>query len=120
MLKTEDKNWLSDFKVKLISLYVARVFCISFAIAFLFLPIANYFNVSPILSFTVVFLGALSIGLIIKPIFKINNSATAKYLDQHFPQLEESTALLLKPQADLSLLEQLQVNKINLYAFQLL
>ncbi len=34
-----------------------------------------------------------------------------RYLDQHYPQLEESSGLLLKPAAKLNLLEQLQVQQ---------
>jgi hypothetical protein len=112
MLKTEGKNWITDFKVKLTLLYVLQILCISLAIALLFIPIAKYFEVNPISGFSLVFSLVLVVGFIVKKIFKITNSTTAKYLDEHFTQLEESSALLLKPYAELSLLEQLQVNRI--------
>ena len=112
MLKTEDKNWITDFKAKLILLYVLQVLCISLAIALISIPVAYYFKINPVLGFVIVFLVAVVIGFVVKNILKINNLTTATYLDEHFPQLEESTGLLLKPETELSLLEQLQVNKI--------
>ncbi len=115
MLESDYKNWIEDFKVKLILLYIVQVLCISLAIALLAIPIANYFQYNSNLGFTLTFLLVLVIGLMLKPIFKINNSSTAKYLDEHFPQLEGSTGLLLKSTPELSLLEQLQINKISQY-----
>jgi hypothetical protein len=112
MLKTEGRNWIADFKVKLILLYGLQILCISLAVASLFTVFANYLKVNPILSFTIVFLIALLVGFVIKRIFQINNTTTAKYLDEHFPQVEDSASLLLKSSSELSLLEQLQVNKI--------
>lgn len=112
MLKTEGKNWIADFKVKLVLLYGLQILCISLAVAFIFSLFANYFQLNAILSFTIVFLIALLVGFLFKRVFQIKNTTTAKYLDEHFPQLEESASLLLKPSSDLSLLEHLQVNKI--------
>jgi hypothetical protein len=112
MLKTEGKNWIADFKVKLILLYGLQILCISLAIAFLFVVFAHYFKLNPTLSFSIVFIMALLVGFLVKRVFQIKNTTTAKYLDEHFPQLEESASLLLKPSSELSLLEQLQINKI--------
>lgn len=112
MLKTEGRNWIADFRVKLILLYGLQVLCISLAVASLFTVFANYLKLNPILGFTIVFLIALLVGIVVKRVFQINNATTAKYLDEHFPQVEDSASLLLKPSSELSLLEQLQVNKI--------
>ena len=112
MLKAEDKNWIAEFKVKLILLYVLQILCVSLSVALLFIPLGNYFKVNPVLGFTFFFCCALFIGFVRTRIFTINNSIAAKYLDEHFSQLEESATLLLKPNSDLTLLEKLQVNKI--------
>ncbi|MEO6914288.1 MAG: hypothetical protein ABI151_00400 [Chitinophagaceae bacterium] len=45
--------------------------------------------------------------------WKVSENEVTRFLNQQFPQLEESTALLLKPAETLNLLERLQVKKIR-------
>lgn len=46
-------------------------------------------------------------------ILKISRSDVSRLLNQSFPQLEESTELFLKPEADRNILEKLQVQKLE-------
>lgn len=45
--------------------------------------------------------------------WKISETDMARFIDLHFPEVEESSSLLLKPIHTLSFLEQLQVQKVN-------
>ncbi|RZK37521.1 MAG: hypothetical protein EOO90_24995 [Pedobacter sp.] len=75
--------------------------------------IANYLSINLLLIFTIAFLMVFVGFLILKPTWKITNEEVAKYLNERFSALEESASLFLKPQEELSLLEQFQVEKIE-------
>jgi len=47
------------------------------------------------------------------PYWKVTVSDVARFINQHFPELEESTELSLKPADSLNLLEQLQKQKVE-------
>jgi hypothetical protein len=114
MGNAEGKNWLHGFRRKWIALYFAQVTLLSLAIAILILSICAIvlpldFKIWQLLvSFALVFIGFL----IFKPTWRITDYAAAKYLNANFPQLEESVHLYLKPEAELSTLEKLQIQKI--------
>lgn len=113
MLKAEGKNWMASFRVKLIVLYLIKIICFSVGFAFLAMLIANYLSINLLLIFTIAFLMVFVGFLILKPTWKITNEEVAKYLNERFSALEESASLFLKPQEELSLLEQFQVEKIE-------
>lgn len=56
-------------------------------------------------------LTTIALFFIRKP-WATDDLAIAAFLDAHYPVLEESSGLVLKPQADLNLLEQLQLAKL--------
>lgn len=60
-----------------------------------------------------IFLLAFIIGSLKNPFWKINALSISRYLDAQFPELEESTGLLLKSSAKLSVLERLQQQKVH-------
>ncbi|WP_316787138.1 DUF4175 family protein [Pedobacter frigiditerrae] len=113
MLKAEGKNWIAGFRVKLIALYLIKIICFSIGFALLAMLIANYVSIYPLIIFVLSFLLFFAGFLILKPIWKITNEEVAKYLNERFTDLEESATLFLKPQEELSLLEQFQVEKIT-------
>ncbi|SHE73337.1 DUF4175 family protein [Pedobacter caeni] len=59
------------------------------------------------------FLPILAIAGLKNPFWKITEQRISRYLDKQYPELEESTGILLKPTAELSVLERLQQQKIN-------
>jgi len=68
--------------------------------------------------FFIVFLISLAvIGLTLfygfKPYWKISSMDISRFLDQKYPSLEESSALILKPRESLSGLEKIQIKKIE-------
>ncbi|RQO66219.1 hypothetical protein DBR43_28735 [Pedobacter sp. KBW06] len=66
---------------------------------------------------TVIFVSLFGIAFVIfnliHPFWKIDAPGIARYLDRQFPELEESTGILLRPSNELSLLERLQQQKIK-------
>jgi hypothetical protein len=107
MVETEGKAWILHFRQKLIALYLLKTALLSLATAVLLL-LTGYVMLS-LLGFIFVF----AAHLIFKPTWKITPIAVANYLNARFTTLEESAVLLLKPAEELSLLERLQVAKVN-------
>ena len=71
-------------------------------------PLANWKTVI----FVSLFLIAFVIFNLIHPFWKIDAPGISRYLDRQFPELEESTGILLRPSDELSLLERLQQQKV--------
>ncbi|PWS29495.1 hypothetical protein DHW03_06710 [Pedobacter yonginense] len=115
MLKTEGRNWIERFRWKWIALYFAQIAFLSLAIAFILLIIIAlcYPYTFEIWHLILAFSAVLICFVLLKPTWKINSADVAKYLNTKFVQLEESAELFLKPKSELTLLEQLQVEKIN-------
>lgn len=113
MLKTEGQNWIHSLRMKWITLHVIRVFAISLAIALVLAAIAVAFLHFDALIFAVIFPVVLLIGLFMHPIWKTRDRDFSRYLNNKYPELEESADLLLENPADLSLLQQLQLARIE-------
>jgi hypothetical protein len=45
--------------------------------------------------------------------WRVDENAISSFIDQHYPELEESSNLVLKPQGQLNLLERLQLSKVE-------
>ena len=93
-------NLLSDF---LLALAVASFLS---ALLFRIMLIPPYWGV-------IEFLGSFIFLLIIHRSWKITEGEVARFLNSMFPQMEESTDLLLRSDESLNLLEKLQVAKIE-------
>ena len=113
MLKTEGQNWIHSLRMKWITLHVIRVFAISLAIALVLAAIAVAFLHFQVLIFAIIFPVVLHIGLFMHPIWKTRDRDFSRYLNNKYPELEESADLLLQNPADLSLLQQLQLARIE-------
>ncbi|EOR96116.1 Hypothetical protein ADIARSV_0760 [Arcticibacter svalbardensis MN12-7] len=104
---------IAQLKFKFTSLYALRILIISFTISILLTAVLVYMLHFHIWIFLPVIL-AVFISLALRhPFWQITSADISKYLDFHFPELEESTGLLLKPSAELSGLELLQKEKVN-------
>ncbi|MCJ0743641.1 DUF4175 domain-containing protein [Pedobacter montanisoli] len=90
-----------------------RALALSLGIALLIGSLFNYWHGEPIYwVYYLVFILAAIVFLSFHPIWKIDEKYISRYLDNQFPQLEDSSALLLKEPNELGLLEGLQVAKI--------
>ena len=112
MLKSEGKNWIASFRIKLITLYFLKTTFLSLGVGVLIIPIAEYLGGNSFLILAVVFLLVFKVRLIFKRTWKITTIEVANYLNAKFPELEESTTLFLRPQYELSRLEKFQVEKL--------
>lgn len=72
-------------------------------------PLADWETVISVSLFLIAFV----IFNLIHPFWKIDAPGISRYLDRQFPELEESTGILLRPSNELSLLERLQQQKIK-------
>ncbi|MDQ0640500.1 hypothetical protein QF042_004065 [Pedobacter sp. W3I1] len=113
MLKAEGQNWISNLRKKWISFYLIGTIAIALAIAMVLSAIAVYLlHFSPWL-FGLAFLVVLAILLFSKPIWKTTDHDVSRFVNNQYPELEESADLLLQNQDELSMLQQLQRNKIE-------
>jgi hypothetical protein len=113
MLKAEGQNWIRNLRIKWVSFYLISTFAIALAIALVLSAIGVYLlNFSPWL-FAVAFPVILGIFLFIKPIWKTTDLDVSRFVNNQYPELEESADLLLQSQVELSMLQQLQRSKIE-------
>jgi hypothetical protein len=113
MLKAEGQNWISNLRKKWISFYLIGTVAIALAIALVLSAIGVcLLHFSPWL-FALAFPVILGIFLFIKPIWKTTDQDVSRFVNNQYPELEESADLLLQNQDELSMLQQLQRNKIE-------
>ncbi|WP_426328398.1 DUF4175 family protein [Pedobacter sp. R-06] len=113
MLKAEGQNWISNLRKKWISFYLISTVAIALAIALVLSVIGVYLlHFSPWL-LAVIFPVILGIFLFVKPIWKTTDQDISRFVNNQYPELEESADLLLQNQAELSMLQQLQRSKIE-------
>lgn len=90
---------------------------IALSLGFSLLLCAVLVNMFPFADWeTVIFVSLFLIAFVIfnltHPLWKIDAPGISRYLDRQFPELEESTGILLRPSDELSLLERLQQQKV--------
>lgn len=113
MSKAEGEKWIQQLRVKWISLYWLQGALLNLAISIVLMVIAirflsfSYWVLLPLL----LLVGAVQLWL--KPVWKITTLDIARYLNTKYAVLEESTGLFLKPEAEIVLLERLQIEKIS-------
>lgn len=113
MLNTEGRNWITNLRIKWISFYLIGTVSIALATALVLSFICVYpLHYSPWL-FAIIFPVLLGILLYIKPIWRTTDQDITRFLNNRYPELEESADLLLQNEAELSLLQQLQRSKIE-------
>ncbi|KQC01277.1 DUF4175 family protein [Pedobacter sp. Hv1] len=115
MSKAEGEKWIQQLRVKWISLYWLQGALLNLAISIVLMVVATRF-----LSFSYWILLPLlvlvaAVQLWFKPIWKITTLDIARHLNTKYAVLEESTALFLKPETEIALLEHLQIEKISAY-----
>ncbi|MFC4211104.1 hypothetical protein ACFOWA_07930 [Pedobacter lithocola] len=113
MLKTEGQNWIHNLRKRWTMLYVLRILAIGLAIALVLSALLIYILQLPIWIFAVVLPLVLAVALFIKPIWKTTDKDFSRFVNNRYPELEESADLLLKNPTELSMLQQLQRNKIE-------
>lgn len=112
-MPTEGRDWIDHFRIKWITTDLIRTIAVSLSIALILSAVLIYpLHLSPWL-FVALFPFICAIGLFLKPIWKITAVDVSRYMNNNYPELEESAELLLKNPAELSQLQQLQSAKIE-------
>ncbi|MES2418437.1 MAG: hypothetical protein V4541_09630 [Bacteroidota bacterium] len=112
-LKAEVEKWIKQLRLKWILLYLIQGAVISLGITLVLgMVLIRYTTFSEkVFIPTWASLGILL--LLFKPVWKITVRDMASYLDAKFVLVEESTSLFLKPIQEITLLEQLQIERIG-------
>jgi hypothetical protein len=113
MKQAEGRQWIEELKKRWIIFSVGKVLLLSFAFALITTAVLFYFfkiGVTGFILAFVLFFALLSVRI---KYWKISVTEIVRYIDLHFPEVEESSGLLLKPAQSLSFLEQLQAEKVN-------
>ena len=109
----ESKQWIDNFKRRWLIFSLLRLLMLSGAIALVVASLISHFSsLSFLLILPFLWLIVLVSLWIINP-KGIKIKDLSSYLDQHFPVLEESSALVLQPSNSLSFLQKLQASKVN-------
>jgi hypothetical protein len=113
MLKAEGQNWIRNLRIRWISFYLISTFAIALAITLFLSTIGVYLlHLSPWL-FAIVFPVILAILLFSKPVWKTTDHDVSRFVNNLYPELEESADLLLQNELEFSMLQQLQRHKIE-------
>ncbi|KQR70111.1 hypothetical protein [Pedobacter sp. Leaf176] len=113
MLKTEGQNWIHSLRMKWITLHLVLAFVISLAIALVLSAVAVTLLHLPLLISAVIFAVVLVTALFAYPIWKTKDRDFCRYANNKYPELEESADLFLQNPAELSMLQQLQLSRIE-------
>lgn len=113
MLKTEGRNWIHNLRMKWITFHLLRIFVVSLAIALVISAMSVYALHLSSLIFAIIFPVVLVAALFTNPIWKTTDKDFSRYVNNKYPELEESADLLLQNPAELSMLQKLQLAKIE-------
>ena len=108
----EGKGYIQRLKSRRILLLSLQGLAISLGVALLVGSSLHYFLGTGYWTYFSAFVLSAGIFLAIHPLWKINEQHIVRHLDSHFPELEESSGLLLKSSEQLGALQRLQAHKI--------
>ena len=113
MRLTEGKQWIEALRKRWVIFSLGKVMLFSLALGLIVAAVLYYFTGITWVGFIFPFLLAFLLLSIKFKYWKISAQQIVRYVDIHFPEVEESSGLLLKPATDLSFLERLQAEKVN-------
>ncbi|WP_158796690.1 DUF4175 family protein [Pedobacter sp. L105] len=109
----EGKQWLEELRKRWVIFSFGKVLVLSLASALIIAALLFHFFQWGIIGFVVPFIVVFSFLSLRSKYWEISITAASRFADLHFPEVEESSGLLLKPAETLSFLEQLQLQKVN-------
>lgn len=113
MQVAEGKKIIEQLRNKWVAFYAVKLIGLSLGISIFLTSISVFvLHWSPWL-FLLAFLVSSTICLINKPFWRTSLTDVARYLNLKYPQLEESTELLLKNNEELTLLQKIQQQRVN-------
>lgn len=113
MSANSGKIWLEKVRKHWVIFSAAQVMLNSLAIAIVTAALLNYFYGLTAVAFILSLLVSILILSFIKKYWQISLEQIASFTDQKFPELEDSSSLLLVAPDGLSMLQRLQQEKVN-------
>ncbi|MNK00717.1 hypothetical protein D3C87_185070 [compost metagenome] len=107
----QGQRYINQLKYKWITIYLIQGAAVCLGFSLLVNSVWTYFFRPNYGIALLAFFLAVLVFFAVRPVWKIDNAWVARYLDTHFPILEDSASLLLRNPAELSQLAQLQANK---------
>ncbi|RZL42432.1 MAG: hypothetical protein EOO93_28900, partial [Pedobacter sp.] len=113
MQKTEGLNWIHNLRTKWIIFRLLSIIAISLAITLVLSAIAVNILHLTIWTVPLVFLTVTTIILLINPVWKTSYNDVTRFVNNKYPEVEESADLLLLDDKELPMLQQFQRDKIE-------
>lgn len=107
------KIWLEKLQRRWVVLTATRVLLFSVALALFTSVLSTYFFNTGLIVFFIVLIMSLVILSFFNKYWQLSLQQVASFVDRKFPEVEDSSSLLLVSPADLSALQRLQAEKIN-------
>jgi hypothetical protein len=105
--------WLEKVRKRWIFFSAAEVVLYSMAIAIAVAALLHYYSGLTMIGFMLPLLISFLVLSFIKKYWQISLAQITRYVDQKFPELEDSSSLLLATPDSLSLLQRLQLEKVS-------
>lgn len=109
----EGKYWIAGLRKRWIFSDALKAFFVAAAVALVVAAIASHFFAGGWLVLMVIFLLLFGIISASMKYWAISDAQIAKFIDEHFPEVEQSSWLMLESEEDLSLLQRLQAERVN-------
>jgi hypothetical protein len=113
MMENGGKRWINNLRKRWRFLSFLRVLFFGLAVALLLTAVFAYFFYWGVWIFVPLFIIAFLGISFMQPFWKTSLYDISRYLDLKYPELEESSSLLLKPSGSLSGLEKFQSQKVT-------
>jgi hypothetical protein len=107
------KIWLEKLQRRWVVLTATRVLLFSVALALFTSVLSTYFFNAGLIVFFIVLIMSIVILSFFNKYWQLSLQQVASFVDRKFPEVEDSSSLLLLSPADLSALQRLQAEKIN-------
>jgi hypothetical protein len=107
------KQWLETLKKRWVVYSFAKVVLLSLSLSLVISALLDHFFQLGYLGFMLCFVITFVGWSVKEQYWKISLKEVCRYLDLHFPELQESSSVLLKARQSLSFIEQLQLKRIN-------
>ncbi len=110
----ESKQWINSFKKSMFTFSLVKISLLSLGISILLSAIWVKFNPSSFILVCLILTCIIFLLLFLTDSTrKISFEKISSYLNLHFPEVQESCHLIIKPTDELSLLQKFQAEKVN-------
>lgn len=113
MMANTGKIWLENLRRRWILLTALQVVVYALCIALIVAALMHYFYNHALTGFLIAFIVSVIILSWVKEFWRLSLQQVSSFVDRKFPELEDSSSLLIADPASLSALQRLQTAKIN-------